>query len=199
MGLHEVLEKNAKILAFRSKSALENSALALSQLTNDAVTVGDPVVQVIRIDTVLDMLRGNPNRLTVIELAVYGKIRGDIFLILSHENTELLVGKVGSRLRRGSIDEDMVNSILAEIGNIVAASYVTILGQSFNATLIPSVPHVSRVDAETFRRDFLWKGGEHAEYTLMLVCEFFINKTGFTVYFLFLLPSHFIDSSLEEI
>lgn len=187
MDINSILIDKSRLIEKRSQDALISSALALSQMTGETVNVVRTLVEIIKVEDIAAFLGDRDEEVTLISLDVHGRISGDIFLVLSSEDTAQITRKVADRWMKEDEIEQFRNSVLAEIGNIVASAYINVLGDSFNVALIPSVPRLEFVAALDLMPKFLTK--DDSDFALMFFSEFVVGDHGIKVFFFFLLSN----------
>lgn len=194
-----LLQKKVGLLEGCSREALLNSAVALSQMTGETINVGNPYVEVVKTDKILSFMEKDSDKITLIRLNICGILEGDICLILSDDHTKELIEKVASKNIPGKIAQDYNDSVLGEVGNIMAVSYINILGEIFGTVLLPSVPYLSFLDSKDTLYETIFGDSKATKYGLMLTCKFHIGGRGIEVVFLFLLISKSLDSLMEDV
>jgi chemotaxis protein CheC len=187
MDINSILIDKSKLIEKRSQDALISSALALSQMTGETVDVVRTIVDLIKVEDIAAFIGGPDDKITLIALDVHGKISGDIYLLLSSADTTLITKKVADRWMKDDEIEKFKNSVLEEVGNIVASAYINVLGDSFNVALIPSVPRLEYVGREALIPKILSKG--NSDFALMFFSEFVVGDRGIKVFFFFLLSN----------
>ncbi len=187
MDINSVLIDKSRLIEKRSKDALISSALALSQMTGETVNVVRTIVDMIKVTEIPAFLDAKKDRVTLVSLDVHGSISGDIYLILSSSDTMQITRKVADRWMKEEEIEQFRNSVLAEIGNIVASAYINVLGDSFNVALIPSVPRLEFIDSDKVIAKILSKG--NSDFALVFFSEFVVGEHGVKVFFFFLLSN----------
>jgi chemotaxis protein CheC len=187
MGIDSILIDKSKLLEKRSGDALISSALALSQLTGETVSVVRTVVDVIRLDQIAAFLGVHDGKITLISLDIHGRLSGDIYLVISSVDTEHVTRKVARKWLKEEEIEHFASSVLGEVGNIVASAYINVLGDSFNVALIPSVPQLAYVEAADFVPSYVSAGDGRCGFALMFLSELLIGDTGLKILFFFLL------------
>lgn len=187
MDINSILIDKSKLIEKRSQDALISSALALSQMTGETVDVVRTIVDLIKVKEIAACIGDRDDKVTLIALDVHGKISGDIYILLSSSDTMLITNKVADKWMKEDEIEKFRNSVLAEVGNIVASAYINVLGDSFNVALIPSVPRLEFVDGEALIPRILSKGG--SDFALMFFSEFVVGERGIKVFFFFLLSN----------
>lgn len=189
----KLLQKKISILESCSREALLNSAAALSQMTGEIIDVGNPYVEVIRGNRISNLIDKNSDRMSLIGLNIYGRIEGDIYLMLLDDHKDKLIKKVASKNLNGNMSEDLGNSILGEVGNIVAVSYINILGKTFDTVLLPSVPSLSFLESKENLYETILGNGRVTKYGLTMTSKFNIGNKGIDLVFLLLLNSGSLD------
>ncbi len=189
MDINSILIDKSRLIEKRSQDALISSALALSQMTGDTVSVVRTIVDVIKVKDIAGFLGTYDGIITLISLNIHGTISGDIFLILSSVDTMLITKKVADRWMKQDEIEQFKSSVLGEVGNIMASAYINVLGDSFNVALIPSVPRLDYVDSREIVPTILSKGDDDSEFALMFFSEFIVGDQGVKVFFFFLLSN----------
>ena len=187
MDINSILIDKSKLIEKRSQDALISSALALSQMTGETVDVVRTIVDLIKVKEIAGFIGSPDDRITLIALDVHGKISGDIYILLSSADTMLITKKVADKWMKENEIEKFRNSVLAEVGNIVASAYINVLGDSFNVALIPSVPRLEFVGGDVLIPKILSKGD--SDFALMFFSEFVVGERGIKVFFFFLLSN----------
>ena len=186
MNLKEILQKKGEALEDAYQDALQNSAMALSQLTGEDVDLIEPRVELINMGDFATHFDEREEKTTLIRMNIYGGLRGDILILLSCDDTKAMVEWVTSRGFKRKEIGDLRDSLLVEMGNIVASNCINVLGDQIGEVLIPSVPHLSYVVLREFLDGFLVERGKNQDYALMLACEFVISGRGVKIVFLYL-------------
>jgi len=187
MAIDSILIDKSRLLEKRSQDALISSALALSQMTGETVSVVKSVTDLIRIDEIAAFLGTYDGKITLISLDVHGSLSGDIYLVISSVDTAQVTRKIATRWMKEEEIERFTSSVLGEVGNIVASAYINVLGDSFNIALIPSVPRLAYVNPADFVPTYVSAVDGRSEFALMFLSEFLIGDTGLKILFFFLL------------
>ena len=125
-----------------SERALNKAAQALSRLTGETVTVENASIETINPDEAFRIVQSEADSLTIIRHTIDGKIAGDILLIISTDQTNVLIEHVMTQGALGGVDDEVRNSVLGELGNVVSSSYITVIGDSFSTILLPTIPQM---------------------------------------------------------
>ncbi|WP_371860593.1 chemotaxis protein CheC [Paenibacillus chibensis] len=118
-----------------------NAATALSLLLNKPVDMAVPKVQLLSFEEISDKVGGAEKLVVAIFLRVEGDAPGNLFFILSPEAAKSLLNRlVGIPLEGEGFFDEMEQSALCEIGNILAGSYLSSLADFTNLSMSPTVP-----------------------------------------------------------
>lgn len=118
-----------------------NAATSLSGLMGDTIDIGVPTVKTLDYNAVVDLLGGPENIVVGLLIRLHGDINGMMMFILqssfANQITKTFYGKENADI----IDVDeMDQSAIKEIGNIMAASYVNAISNLTSLVIDISVP-----------------------------------------------------------
>lgn len=148
------------------------AASALSQVLNKKITMKVPEIKIVPIEAAIDAM-GAPNSIVA---GVYSRLLGDfnggLLLTFPREDVIMLVGKLmGNEVKVHSLSELDVSAV-AEVGNIISASFVSAIAKIINKTILISVPKLA-IDMMGAIVDFiLIELAENAEHALIMKIEF---------------------------
>ncbi|AGK97804.1 chemotaxis protein CheC [Clostridium pasteurianum] len=117
-----------------------NAATALSRLLNRKVDMTVPSVNIIPLESVFTKIDAEKIAVGVI-VRVLGDTPGNILFIFEKEVAFDIIKKL-----TGTQEEELSEmgaSVVAEIGNIISASYMNAISRFTNLAITPSVPAVS--------------------------------------------------------
>lgn len=118
-----------------------NAATALSLLLNKPVDMAVPKVQLLPFEAISDKVGGAEQVVIAIFLRVEGDAPGNLFFILSPDAAKGLLNRlVGVLPDTESLFDEMEQSALCEIGNILAGSYLSSLADFTKLSMSPTVP-----------------------------------------------------------
>ena len=118
-----------------------NAATALSLLLNKPVDMAVPKVQLLPFEAISDKVGGAEQVVIAIFLRVEGDAPGNLFFILSPDAAKGLLNRlVGVLPETESFFDEMEQSALCEIGNILAGSYLSSLADFTKLSMSPTVP-----------------------------------------------------------
>lgn len=169
-----------------------HAATALSEILHTEVDMHVPSVQLISFDQIADVLGGPEELIVGVFLRMTGDIPGNIFFLLQIESAKKLVMAFmeEASLKASDDDEDFSDlelSALSEIGNILAGSYLSSLGEFTNMRMAPSVPAIAIDMAGAILNAGLILIGEVGDCALVVDTRFLQGNTNIEGHF-FLLP-----------
>ena len=120
-----------------------NATTALAHMLNKKVDMSVPQVRLLDFKDVGSILGGEEKIMAGIYLMVQGDITGSIMFLLEKDSAKSLIAMLmGTTPSEGELDE-IEQSALKEIGNIITASYLNSLSSLTNLSIYPSVPALS--------------------------------------------------------
>ncbi|MBO2945733.1 chemotaxis protein CheC [Paenibacillus sp. F411] len=118
-----------------------NAATALSQLLNKPIDMAVPKVQLLPFEEIADCVGGPEAIVLAVFLRVEGDAPGNLFFIMTPEaGKKLLKRLAGIEVEEGDSFNEMEQSALSEIGNILAGSYLSSLADFTRLSMTPTVP-----------------------------------------------------------
>ncbi|QCT03199.1 CheC, inhibitor of MCP methylation [Paenibacillus algicola] len=118
-----------------------NAATALSQLLNKPIDMAVPKVQLLPFEEIADCVGGPEAIVLAVFLRVEGEAPGNLFFIMTPEaGKKLLKRLAGIEVEEGDSFNEMEQSALSEIGNILAGSYLSSLADFTRLSMTPTVP-----------------------------------------------------------
>jgi len=115
-----------------------HAATSLSQLLNRTIEISVPRVNVVEIPNVLKALNRKPDEIitsVVTKLNEIDKVVGFLFFIFPN-NVDKKIAEIMM------VEEEMRDSALTEIGNILASSFCNALAEFLNIVLMPTPPNL---------------------------------------------------------
>ena len=121
-----------------------NAATALSRLLDKKVDMMVPTVSLLTFDEIADRVGGPEAVVVAIFLRVSGDAPGNMFFIIDQDSARrLLSGLLSLEVSEDLAYTEMELSALCEIGNILAGSYLSSLGDFTGLKMSPSVPSIA--------------------------------------------------------
>lgn len=150
-----------------------NAATALSQLLNKRIDMTVPRVSVLPLERVPEVLGGPENIVAGIFLRVLGNAPGSVMFMLPRNSALVLVDMLlGKEIGTTKMLNDIDQSALKEIGNILAGSYLNALSMLTTLTLLPSVPALAFDMLGAILSVVLAELGQVGDYALVIETEF---------------------------
>jgi len=115
-----------------------HAATSLSQLLNRTIEISVPKVNIVEIPNILKVLNRKPDEIVtsvVTRLNDIDNIVGFLFFIFPN-NVDKKIAEIMM------VEEDMCDSALTEIGNILASSFCNALAEFLNIVLMPTPPNL---------------------------------------------------------
>ncbi|MCT4663106.1 MAG: chemotaxis protein CheC [Tissierellales bacterium] len=143
MDINNVNEMLVDVLKEIGNIGAGNAATALAKMIDKKVDMLVPQVKIIDIEEVQDILGGAEMPVAGIYFQMTGEVEGNMMFLLDIESANNLIPMIFQREKETDELDAMDISVLSEVGNILAASYMNSLSKLTNLTLNISVPSVS--------------------------------------------------------
>lgn len=138
-----------------------NAATALSWLLNKKVDMGVPNIEIIQLQEVMESDLNH--EVIAVLVKVIGEAPGNILYVfdkkVAQEITEILIENY-------DVFSEMGMSTMAEIGNIIASSYMNAIVSFTGLKMIPSVPAVTYDMFNAILTSTFIEAGQYDEYIL---------------------------------
>ena len=151
-----------------------NAATALNRMIGKTIQLSVPEVSLVPLTEIPELIGGLDQKVAGIFLQIRGEIQGNILLIFPYPSVQALC-----RLLTGVAPGDepflseMHSSVIREVGNILASSFLAALERLLNRSLFPSVPGVAFDMAGAIIQSVLTRVGEELDWTLVVRADFF--------------------------
>ena len=124
-----------------------NAATALATMLNTKVDMTVPKVALVEFSEMGETMGGEEQIMAGIYLSISGDITGSIMFLLeeksAHELVAKLMGTTADDFVEGQPFNEIEQSALSEIGNIIVGSYLNSLSMLTNLKIIESVPSLA--------------------------------------------------------
>jgi chemotaxis protein CheC len=121
-----------------------NAATSLSSMLNCPVNITVPVVKIVSFQEVTDALGGPEHMVIGLLLTLDGDVTGMMMFLMQEDFAKMILRNLlGISINNFADLDDMGNSALREMSNIMAASYVNAVSQMTNLRINVSVPDMS--------------------------------------------------------
>jgi len=151
-----------------------NAATALSRLLNMKIDMKVPTVDIISFNDIFTSSGGDEIVAGVV-IRVLGDIPGSILLIFKKEEAlyiiEMLTGKKEDYLTEYGY------SVISEVGNIIASTYLNSINKFTGLKVTPSVPSVTYDMLGDILSNAFIESGQFDDYVLGIKTVFLQNKT----------------------
>ncbi|MCX6343713.1 MAG: chemotaxis protein CheC [Armatimonadetes bacterium] len=136
----------------------------------------------------LSEVAGNPEDLVIgVYIGVEGDMPGHALLVFPFECALVLVDMItGSPLGTAKHVDEMEQSVLQEVGNIVTSSYLNALSDYYRCTLLPTPPSLAIDMAAAVIDSMLLNTGRFEEETISVVTKFAGAKRSLRGFFLYI-------------
>jgi len=125
-----------------------HAATALAQLTDQRIMISVPEIRVVRAGEAEAAVGVGGEEVVAVRMGMLGDLTGTTLLVFSKEVvlalSDRMLGKERGAEGGGSSSEldDMAESVLKELGNILAGAYMNALAKLMGMVLMPTVPEL---------------------------------------------------------
>lgn len=174
-----------------------HAATALSQMTNRVIMISVPEVSIVKLEEV-DRILGEPDEVVAaVMMKVLGDVTGRTVQVFPGPSavklTALLLGGAEPQFPEGF--DDMHQSTLKEIGNIIVGAYLNALSDFMGMLLIMSVPAIAIDMAGAVMTTSYLNFGDEKDFVFCVNTEMTMGDEHVRAHFL-LIPD---DASLQVI
>lgn len=165
-----------------------NAATALAQMVNTKIDMTVPKISILPFNEVPSLVGGPDMPVTAIFLMVQGDASANILFMLPVPAARLLIDMVmGQPAGSTETFNEIEQSALMEIGNILAATYLNAMSSFTELSLRPSVPALAFDMAGAILNVVLAQLGQVGDHVLLLETDFKKDEQEVVGHF-FLLP-----------
>lgn len=120
-----------------------HAATALAQFTDQRIMISVPEIRVVRAGEAEAAVGGDGGEVAAVRMSMLGDLTGTTLLMFDKEVALVLCDRMlGRELGSSSELDDMAESVLKELGNILAAAYMNALAKLMGMALMPTVPEL---------------------------------------------------------
>lgn len=154
-----------------------NAATALATMINKRIDMAVPQSKFLSLDGVMSLVGGLEEVVACVNLRLEGDVPGQILFLFNLESTLKLIDMLMG-LENGTTTEldEMGESVVKEIGNVLTGSFVSAIGTMTGLNLIPTVPMFATDMLGAVLSASLVAGGYVQENILMIETLFFENN-----------------------
>ena len=162
-----------------SSIGMGHAATALSTLLGTTIDLKIPSVHRLELSSVHDFVGGPELAVAGVSLCMTGDAKGVLMLLFPDESARRLIEMMtGHRHNTLATVDEFDSSVLSEIGNILASSYLTAVGTLLRLTILPSAPRLSMDMAGAVLDTILCRQCECGGISLVVEAEFSDGKSG---------------------
>lgn len=175
-----------------------NASKALSQLSEKKVEVRVPHLYVEKIEAISSLVGSSSEIATVVVLKIVGQTPGSMFMIFTPEDAVRLASLLTKKDYPNNELDEMGNSALKEVGNILSGSAINAISSFLGFSLLQTIPDVSTDMVQAIVESLVAEYGEHTEKVLMMELELAILEENLQVKLYFLFDPSSTAQILEE-
>lgn len=173
---HELSEFERDVLKELCTIGTGNAATSLSEILSQPITIQVPSLDIISPEEMPENLGGAELEKVVVFAYMTGKYPSKFLIIFSVEEAKNIAG-ILSRQKVEGLDfydssQEMVKSVLLEIGNIIISSYVSAMSNMIGAPLIQTPPQIKYDILGSIVDEFCIESAEDTNELLLLKNEF---------------------------
>lgn len=166
-----------------------NAATALTQILGCLVEMRTPSVQLYSNSQTLSILQNSSTVVTSVRMGIVGDFGGDLLFIAKEEDMHKMIDLANlATLRRKRLNIHMKDSIVMEIGNIVAGVYLTAIHDFCKFSIYHDVPTLANGTIELILSEQVMRIGFEIKQVLLTETEFIAEKKDISSFLLMLLP-----------
>lgn len=164
-----------------------NAATALAKMLDKKIDMNVPKVEIFEFKDVADLLGGAEKPVSGIYFHVDGDLTGDILFILPIKSSKLLTNMLMGKQDDSEILDEIDQSALQEIGNILAGSYISSLTMLTKLNMKISIPSLTIDMAGAILSVPIIQYGQVGDKVLLIETEFHEGEEDIKGFF-FLIP-----------
>ncbi|SHK29763.1 chemotaxis protein CheC [Desulforamulus aeronauticus] len=142
MSDHQLLtETHMDVLREIGNIGLGNAATALATMVNKKIDMAVPQSKFLAMDEVMEIVGGSEEVVSCVSLRLEGDVPGQILFLFNLNSTLSLVDTLLG-VEHGTTKEldEMGESVVKEIGNVLTGSFLSAIGTLTGLNMIPTVP-----------------------------------------------------------
>jgi len=156
---------------------LGNAATALATMVNKRIDMAVPQSRFLSLEEVMNLIGGLEEVVSCVSLRLDGDVPGQILFIFNLESTFNLVDMLMG-MEKGTTREldEMGESVVKEIGNVLTGSFLSAISSMTGLTMIPTVPMFATDMLGAVLSASLVAGGYVEEHILTIETLLFENQ-----------------------
>lgn len=172
-SLNNVNEMYFDVLRELGNIGAGNATTSLASMINAKIDMSVPKVELMEASELSSAICPEDEIIVGIFLEVTNDITGSMMFLMKMDSARYLVNRLmGKDPQNDEPFDEMDLSAMKEIGNIIAASYLTALSGMTNLTILPSVPYISVDMAGAILSVPAIQFGQYGNNALLIETEF---------------------------
>ncbi|AEG59537.1 chemotaxis protein CheC [Desulforamulus ruminis] len=167
-----------------------NAATALAAMVNKRIDMAVPQSRFLSLENIMELVGGLEEVVCCVNLRLEGDVPGQILFLFNLESTFTLIDMLMG-MEKGTTREldEMGESVVKEIGNVLTGSFLSAIGSMTNLNMIPTVPMFATDMLGAVLSASLVAGGYVQEHILMIETLLFEDHEQIKGHF-FLITEH---------
>jgi chemotaxis protein CheC len=176
MSLEEMNLDKAQVDALKElcNIGMGHATTALAKLVNKTIYFDVPLVTKSKISKVPELIGKEDEIVVGIYLRFQGPITGNILFLFPRESVIMLRRVITGAESCELIFDEYQTSLLKELGNILAGSYLSVMEQVLGMRLVQSVPWFAFDLASAIIDPILIQMGKNSDHIVLIEAEFFV-------------------------
>lgn len=143
--IEELSDLEFDVLKEISNIGTGNAATAISKMMGGQINIEVPIIKFLDFNELSEIIGGAENEVIGILVTLSEDIDGMMMFVMDTHSATVVVNNLLQRDEEEDITEcnEMIQSALAEFGNIIAGSYLAAISKLTGLTCSPSVPALS--------------------------------------------------------
>lgn len=178
-----------------------NAATAFSQMLDRRIDMSVPEVDIMPLNEIPEILGGPETLITGILIEVMGDIPGKILFALDEASAKRMTALLLDR-RLNNVEEqteEIQESTLKEMGNILTNSYLNALSRMTNLSSVPSVPGLALDMAGAILEVAFLQVGYIGDYALVVETQFWDGEDKISGNFFFIPTPESLNKILSKL
>ena len=171
-----------------------NAATALSRMLGRPVDISVPNPRVLAVADAVEAVGPPETERDAVALPIAGDLRACVLMLFPPDSAATLCGLFGV-----AHEDEMAASMISEIGNILAASYVGAIGDMTGLALGPTPPQAARDTLAAIMSSVLLMPGADTDHALLLDTDLTVEGEECSPTFLFIPSKGGVDEMLARL
>lgn len=182
-----------------SNIGMGNALTSLSQLINQKINMSVPRAGFHPLETVITYIGGVEKPVTCVSLRVLGGISGTIMFVFDQPSISSLVDLLGLSLGNSTELDEMAESAIKEVGNVLAGSFINAICSMTQLNIINTVPVIAFDMLGAIITSIMIASGRVEDNILLIETELFQLNKKVTGHFILLADPESIDTLFENL